>query len=441
MENGSVLVIGLGISGRSAAALLLQKKNSVHGVDGKWEQLRSNSEIIDLCGQGMTISHDQEALDLDQFDLVVVSPGISQKHPLYVQAKEKGIEILGEIELAFRYLEGIFVGITGTNGKTTTTLLVTHVLNECGKPARALGNVGVPLTSQCGETLHSKEINVVELSSYQLETMHTHVLDVAVLLNITPDHLDRYHSMEEYANAKLHIANCLKSEGILYLEQQSWLDFGYLTPKLKAKTYGYGKENDLFTDLQHLYSGKKIECVLPLQLQGKKSHDLENLMAAYALCSYLGVTGEQFIQAVASFKKPAHRVEFVKTVKGISYYDDSKGTNIDAVIRAIQSVPGKIVLIAGGVDKGSSYEPWIQCFADKVRGIFVIGQAAAKMQRELSHALPVVLCESLEKAVAGATEMAEMGETVLLSPGCSSFDMFRDYAHRGEEFQRLVQQL
>jgi UDP-N-acetylmuramoylalanine--D-glutamate ligase len=197
----------------------------------------------------------------------------------------------------------------------------------------------------------------------------------------------------------------------------------------------------LYTDLHHLFfEGEKI-LSFPLETQGKISHDVENLMAAFALCRHFKVSPETFLKGFSTFKKPAHRIEFVDAIDGVSYYDDSKGTNIDAVIRAVQTIDEKIVLIAGGVDKGAAYTPWIEVFQGKVKGIYAIGQAAGKIQEQMSHAIPVTHCQTLEEAVLSASKIALEGEAVLLSPGCSSFDMFRDYAHRGEEFQRIVKEL
>lgn len=436
LNDKKVLVIGLGASGQSAAAFLLRQKACVIGVDSNPEQLAS-APIESLRCQGMKTAHEHELTDLADLDLVVISPGVPPTTPLCQNAKALGIEVIGEVELACRFLQGPFLGITGTNGKTTVTLLVEHVLKQSGVRARALGNMGVALTSECLDVQHS-EVLVVELSSFQLETMQSQVMDAAVILNITPDHLDRYSTVESYARAKMLAANCLKPQGTLYLEQKCYETYGFLIPHITPKTYGYDSRCDIYSDLISLYAKGKMECTIPLHTQGKRTHDLENIMAAYALCQHVGIPAAQFMEAIASFKKPPHRIEFVTTINGIAYYDDSKGTNVDAVIRAVEMVQGKIILIAGGVDKGSSYTPWISAFANKVKRICAIGQAAAKINQELGSAIPVQLCQTLEDAVVCAAKYAQPGENVLLSPGCSSYDMFRDYAHRGQEFQRLI---
>lgn len=434
-----VLVIGLGVSGRSAVDLLLQLGAFVTGYDQDLKKI--NPEVLDrLREKGLDVAVDVQLLDVSAFDCVVVSPGIPRTHPLYEAACMKGVPVLGEIELACRLIESRnqkFLAITGTNGKTTVTLLVTHVLNTCGIPARSLGNMGVPLTSECAQH-RSGEVLVVELSSYQLETLKSQVIDAAVVLNITPDHLDRYVSMEDYARAKMRIASCLKSDGHLYVFQECWDLYGYLLPLAKPSLYGYDLDDDVYSDCYSLYAGQKELCGLPLVYRGKKCHDIENLMAAYCLCQEVGVLPEQFMKAVGTFKKPPHRIEFVRNIKEVSYYDDSKGTNVDAVIRAVQSLEGETILIAGGVDKGSAYSPWLEAFGKKVKCICAIGVAAKKMEKELSTEIPVHLFESLEMAVHYAASVATKGDNVLLSPGCASFDMFRDYAHRGDEFKRIV---
>lgn len=436
------LVIGLGISGRSAADFLLKQGHQVWGVDSNNLLLQTNPEIQKLRQKGLHAFHDSQRIEISQFNSVVVSPGIPQSDKLYAQAVEADLDIMGEVELACRYLKGTMLGVTGTNGKTTVTLLVAHILNANGKPARALGNMGVALTSDSAlEAAAAKEIMVVELSSFQLDTLHSPVLDAAVILNITPDHLDRYRDMEDYAKSKMHIAKCLKPNGDLFIEDKCNEEFGYLLAGIVPKVYGYRAECDIYSDLSNLYVYQKKESMLPAAYQGKRNHDIENILAAYGLCKFVGISAQQFFKGLSTFRKPPHRIEFIRKWNNVSFYDDSKGTNIDAVIRAVNSLEGSIVLIAGGVDKGFPYTSWIDAFAGKVKCICAIGQAAPKIQRDIGHKVPVQLFDGLEAAVTHASQRAQPGDNVLLSPGCSSFDMFRDYAHRGEEFQRIVTKL
>lgn len=439
-QGKKVLVIGLGLSGRSAAAFLLTLGAEVHGVDRNAALLETHPDLLVIKQKGLTVKLDLEVNDLTGFDLVVLSPGIPISHPLAEKALQMGIELVGEIELGCRAAKHSMIGVTGTNGKTTVTLLITHVLNKNGFQAKALGNVGVPFTQEI-LTLKPQEIAVLELSSYQLETLQQKILDEALILNVTPDHLDRYETMENYAEAKFKIERSVKKDGVLFVEQQTGIAYGSLLKERQASFYGYTANCAIYTDLESVFHHGEVVFALPSTLKGKRSHDVENLLAAYAVCSRRGISGPQFLQAYATFKKPSHRIEFVLEREGVRYYDDSKGTNIDAVMRAVQSLDGMIILIAGGVDKGASYTPWIQSFKGRVKLICAIGQAADKIKGQLSHQIPVHLSASLDLAIQHAAGLAKKGEIVLLSPGCASFDMFRDYVHRGEEFQRLVRQL
>ncbi|MBN9377787.1 MAG: UDP-N-acetylmuramoylalanine--D-glutamate ligase [Chlamydiales bacterium 38-26] len=443
LSKKHVLVIGLGISGRAAAKFLLNRHAIVYAVDHNSELLDRHPEIIDLKNQGLKTHYESEQLNFKIFDLVVVSPGVPHSNPYYMRAKQEHIEIIGEVELACRFIDQPFLAVTGTNGKTTTTLLITHILNYCGQPACALGNVGVPLTAELDSSEFGLEGNilVVELSSFQLETMHKRVVDTGVILNITPDHLDRYADMRAYARAKFNLQKCLKPAANLYLFENTYQEYEDLLEGVQAHTYGYESSSTIYVDRDGVYLNGQKEFNLPEEYIGLKSHDVENMLAAYALCKERGISSEQFLEALASFKKPSHRLEFVRSFKDVAYYDDSKGTNIDAVIRAVNTLKGDILLIAGGVDKGAAYTPWIQAFAGRVKCVFVIGQASNKIKNDLSQQLPVEECDSLESAIKVATTLAKPGQVVLLSPGCSSFDMFRDYAHRGEEFKRIVNAL
>ena len=272
----------------------------------------------------------QMKIKAKDFDAIVVSPGISFNTSIYQEALHSGIEIIGEVELALRHISKSCIGVTGTNGKTTVTLLLEHVLNKNGVAAKAVGNVGVPLTSMINDPA---EVFVIELSSYQLETMHSKVLNIALLLNITPDHLERYGNMVEYAKAKAKIFDCIKEFGNSNISEKCYLDW-----------------EELFSE-QDLYFYDRDKTILK-HIAPKSPHDADNILAAYYICRQFGIGAEQFALAEKLFVKPPHRIEFIKTINGIHFIDDSKGTNIDAVIKAVDSVNGPVILIAGGVDKG-----------------------------------------------------------------------------------------
>ena len=430
------LVLGLGISGIAAARLLCKQGYQVIGRDSSSTVLEAK-EIAQLQAVGMQCELDSAPLDWNQIRLVVVSPGISPKHPLYCAALKQGIDLIGEAELALPYFNKPLVAVTGTNGKTTVTLLVEHILKTSGIQAKALGNVG---TALCDYLLAPgpEEAFVVELSSFQLETMRTPVFDAGVLLNITPDHLDRYENMQEYAKAKCHLQGLIKKEQCFFVQKQIVEPFGSLLCSKSYQTFGTEESCDLWTDQAQMNYREKIECFLPIRYREMGRHDNENALAAWALCRSFSISNEQFCKALETFRKPPHRIQFIREVDGISFFDDSKGTNIDAVIHAVMAMKGQVVLIVGGVDKGASYLPWKEPFAGKVKQIIAIGAAAKKIYQEMHPHFNIKLADSLAMAVEAAVSCAERGDSVLLSPGCSSYDMFRNYAHRGEEFQHQV---
>lgn len=440
MAKKKVLIIGMGVSGRASAQLLLTRGVELIGVDANAEALAALKEIQDLERSGVYVFSDKEPIDISSFDEIIISPGIPAYHPMVEQAKKCNIPVLGEAELAFRQLrDHRAVAITGTNGKTTVTLLVEHVLKESGYKARALGNIGSALSTFLN-LLEPGEIIVAELSSYQIETLTARVFDAAIILNITPDHLDRYDSMDQYALAKCKLQGCLKPSAPFFVFTQTAKDYGHLLTD-HFTTFGEDLTANLWTDGRIVKESEDLEFFFPKEYEMLGKHDSLNALAAWALCKSLGVTKEQFCTALKSFKKPAHRIEFVTSIEGVSYYDDSKGTNIDAVIQAVNAMKGPVVLIAGGVDKGSSYLPWKDSFQGKVKEIVVLGQAAEKIRQELGPFFKVTNVSTLSEAVDMAASCALSGDVVLLSPGCSSYDMFRDYAHRGEEFQKCVNHL
>lgn len=397
-----ILVIGYGVSGRAAAALLKARGFEVVAVDRKAGEIKADIPVFLDTGD----------FSLDGIAQVILSPGVLPSHPLVVKAREQGIEVIGEIELAFRSIQNRCIGVTGSNGKTTTTLLIAHVLG-----ARAVGNVGAALTEavlQAGP----EEILVIELSSFQLETLQSRKLDAAVCLNVTPNHLDRHPTMRDYAKAKARIGDCLKEGGKLFISPQVWENF-----------------SDLFCQKGVEILQENVAAISPVEyIQLGK----QNVEAAFAICTLMGASQEQFAEALKTFRKPPHRIEWVGEWGGVEYFNDSKATNIDAVMHAMSLMQKPVLLLAGGVHKGASYRPWLESFRGKVRKIFAYGQAASKMKEELASSFPVEVVETLAQAVALARGEAKRNETVLLSPGCSSYDQFQSFEHRGDEFKRLV---
>lgn len=432
------LIIGLGISGQAAAKLLLKRGYAVTAIEKNRDLLVSEA-ILSLKAQGLRAFPEQEMTQVSAFDLLVPSPGVPQEHPLYALAVKRGVPIIGEAELAFRQMHQPAVAITGTNGKTTVTLLAQHLLNKSGKPARALGNVGEPLSTYFLEP--KEEIVVAELSSFQLETMQSAVFDAAALLNITPDHLDRYAGMREYAAAKCRLQACVKAGKPFYVHENVVQEYSDLIETEALRIFGRTPSCHAWTDKAKIYEQGGVEYLLPARYTQLGNHESENALAAWLLVKPFGVSFEQFVQGLESFQKPPHRIEFVKRVEGVDYFDDSKGTNLDATIQAVLAMSGPTILIAGGVDKGAPYTAWIDVFRGRVKKILAIGAAAKKIERELASSFAIELVDSLQNAVGVAQKEAKKGDCVLLSPGCSSYDMFRNYAHRGEEFKRCVEDL
>lgn len=414
MEKKRWIVLGLGASGRSALRFLTNRESSWGQVVGVDDQLSIDEELNAFANRGVLLLSSCPSNLLKGADALVKSPGISPGHPLVLEARAHGIPVIGDIELVAKIVQGVpCIGVTGTNGKTTVTLLIEHILRHAGLPFRACGNVGVPICDMA-MTFPDEGIKglVVELSSYQLETLSTPFLDAALLLNITPDHLDRYSSFEEYRKAKLRIFSLLKEKGEAIVHSSIPIE-----NESCIMRYGF-RSAEIFA--------------------GYSPHDADNIEAAFLACKHFGLSDDQMKDALFTFKKPLHRIEFVCNIQGVSFFNDSKGTNIDAVIKAVDTMNGQVVLIAGGVDKGSSYTLWKKSFADKVKMICAIGQAAPKMKKELGESIPVHIFDGLHSAVAFAAAQSEPGGNVLLSPGCASFDMFRDYRHRGDEFKRIV---
>lgn len=391
------LVLGLGKSGRAACQFLLSKNIKVIGLDNS---LVEDVEIKNLKLKGLEVLTNN-SVNYNELEKIILSPGVNPSHEVIQKAKVKNIEVIGEIELGCHFFNNRCIGITGTNGKTTLTKLICHILNESNFKAVSLGNVGVSFTSYI-DKLQKDEIVVLELSSYQLETMKKQFLDAAVIINITPDHLDRYKTVENYASAKLNIVNCLKKDKYLYAS--------------KKVIKSYLKEND------------------KVNIKEVKD-DVDEI--AKVLCLDFGITKQNIEKAIKTFKRIEHRLEFVRQINGVSFYNDSKATNVDSVMYAVKKMKQPIILIVGGVDKGFTYKVWQKPFSKKVKNILAIGQSANKIKTELTG-FDVQILNDLESAIKKAYEIAQKNDCILLSPGCASFDMFKNYEHRGEVFKKIV---
>jgi UDP-N-acetylmuramoylalanine--D-glutamate ligase len=445
VRNQRVLVVGLGKSGVSSALFLAQRGAKVAVSDAKaQEQLRS--EIPQLLDAGISVETGQhgERTFRDQ-DLIVVSPGVPFDVPQLTHARELGISVIGEVELAARFLKGHIVAITGSNGKTTTTTLAGDVIAAAGRKTLVGGNIGTPAITFAEQATDDTWV-VLEISSFQLETIETFHPQIAVVLNVTPDHLDRHHTFENYVSAKARVfENQTAGDfAVLNADSQPCID---LALELKSSVRWFSRVKEL--DNGAFVRGEKIVWrdhadtleIMPLNEIGLKgAHNIENVLAAVCVGMLAGVEPNQIRRAVAAFKAVEHRLEYVATVKGVEYYNDSKATNVDATIKALESFPGHIHLILGGKDKGSDYSVLNDLLKERVKRVYTIGASAQKIESQAKGA-EIVSAGTLEAAVKRASEAAVAGDVVLLAPACASFDQFNSYEHRGQVFKDLVRQL
>ncbi len=446
VKGKRVLVVGLGRSGVASALFLEEKGARVTVSDAKTEdQLRG--EIPKLLDRGIAVEtggHGERTFQ--QQDLIVVSPGVPGDVPLLAQARQRGIPVIGEIELASRFLKGHIVAITGSNGKTTTTALTGEVISWGGWESLVGGNIGTPAISLVPEST-ADTYNVLEVSSFQLETIHTFHPEAAVVLNVTPDHLDRHGSMEAYIAAKKRIfenqtsadwavlnaddANCVRmAEGIR--AQLRWFS--------RRKEVEQGA---FVRDGQIVHRDDSGEtAILPVdEIPLKGAHNLENVLAAACVGMIIPCEPRRIRSAVREFKAVEHRLEHVATIAGVDYYNDSKATNVDATIKALESFPANLHVILGGKDKGSDYTVLAPLLRERAKRVYTIGAAAEKIESQIAGSADVLRAGTLEMAVKKASESAAPGDVVLLAPACASFDQFEDYEHRGRVFKELVNAL
>ena len=444
LANKRVLVVGLGKSGVASALFLKNHGARVTVSDTKsGDELRN--EIPVLLDHGITVEtggHGDRTFRGQ--DLIVVSPGVPVDAPPLIQARALGESVIGEVELAAQFLSGPIVAITGSNGKTTTTTLAGEIMTAGGLPTLVGGNIGTPAIS-LAERARPDTVIVLEVSSFQLETIATFRPRVAVVLNVTPDHLDRHRTFEVYADAKARV-----------FENQQASDFAVLNAddatcvamaaRTRAQVFWFSRQkevhrgawvregNILFRDPT---GQREILQVSEIPLQG--AHNLENVLAAICAGALMGCPPPKIRQAVRDFKAVEHRLEFVATIRGVDYYNDSKATNVDATIKALESFPANIHLILGGKDKGSDYAVLNELLRQRVKRVYTIGAAAAKIESQIKA--EIVHAETLENAIRKANATAVPGDIVLLAPACASFDQFKNYEHRGKMFKEIVRGL
>ena len=446
LKDKRVLVVGLGKSGVASALFLKSHGARVTVSDTKRED-ELKEEIPVLLDHGITVEtggHGDRTFRGQ--DLIVVSPGVPFDAPPLVQARSQGEPVIGEIELAARHLEGPILAITGSNGKTTTTALTGEILAAAGFPTLVGGNIGTPAISLV-EPAAPNTVIVLEVSSFQLETIQTFRPKVAVILNITPDHLDRHRTFDAYVDAKVRI-----------FENQHPTDFAVLNEddptcltladRVKAPLFWFSRKKEVgqgaFVSDGRIFfrsAHGQQEVMLVSEIPLKGAHNVENVLAAITASALMGAHPEQIRKAVTAFKAVEHRIEYVATVNGVEYYNDSKATNVDATIKALESFPRNIHLILGGKDKGSPYTVMNDLLRERVKRVYTIGAAAPKIESQIQGTTEVVHAETLDNAIRRAHAVAQPGDIVLLAPACASFDQFKSYEHRGRTFKDIVRSL
>ena len=437
-----MLVVGLARTGLITSLFSAGYGAVVTATDEKPEsELRETAERLRAAGVTLALgSHD--AADFLHQDLIVLSPGVPANLPQLEKARASGVPVWSEIELAWRFLRGKLVAVTGSNGKTTTTALIAHILKGASIPTLVGGNIGTPLLALV-ETSTDSTVTVAEVSSFQLETVEAFRPEIGVLLNLTPDHLDRHASFEKYAAAKMRMfdnqierdAAVLNADDPGVARRMPSKPQVYWFSRTKRVAQGAFLRDGQIFFRDH---GSEIPLVRREQIPLRGEHNVENVLAACAAAYLAGATPSSIAAGIASFRAVEHRLEFVAEVGGVSYYNDSKATNVDAALKAIEAFPNSLIVILGGKDKGSPYAPLREPLRARAKAALLIGAAADQIAADLGGAIPCEHAGTLDCAVARAAERAQPGDVVLLAPACSSFDQFENYEHRGRAFKQLV---
>jgi UDP-N-acetylmuramoylalanine--D-glutamate ligase len=445
LRNKRVLVVGLARTGVATSLFCTARGARVTATDTRSEEELGDS-IAPLRAAGLRLElggHREETL-MDQ-DLIIPSPGVPADAPLLRAARAQGPGIWSEIELADRFLKGLLIGVTGSNGKTTTTTLIEHILKTAGFPTILAGNIGTPLISVVEQTKDAT-ITVVEISSFQLEWIETFRPNISVFLNLTPDHLDRHHTLEAYSAAKARIfANQTETDSaVLNADDPATASLAPAKPqvywfsrKQRVAQGTFVREKEIL--FRRDGAEESILKLADIPLAG--AHNVENVLAAVAAARLAGAAPAAIAKGVRSFAGVEHRLEFVAEIGGVRYYNDSKATNVDATLKALDAFPGRILVILGGKDKGSDYTLLRVPLREKAILALLIGAAAEKIEKQITGSVAIERAGTLERAVEIASHAARPGDVVTLAPACASFDQFQNYEHRGRVFKDLVHQL
>jgi len=435
-----VLVVGMKRTGMAAASLLASHGARVRATDLKGLDALSGARE-QLAGLGIPFEI-QSPRVFEGCDWMVISPDVPAGLEPLEAARKRGVRVIGDLELAAPLLKGKTIGVTGSNGKTTTTSLIGHIFGAGGVAAQVGGNIGTPVCAMV-ETSREGMWNVLELSSFQLETVDTFRAEIGVALNVTQNHLDRHHTMERYAAAKARLFETQRSgdTAVLNADDAICAAFASRGPA-QARWFSLLREVESgawVSGGQVLLDGSPLMSLSGIPIRGR--HNVQNVMAAALAASRAGVPREDIAAAVRTFRAVEHRLEFVRAVRGVEFYNDSKATSVDATLKALDAFPGGLWVVLGGKDKGSDYAPLREPLARKAHAALLIGAAAGKIASQLRGAVELVDAGTLDQAVAHAWSRAAAGDTVLLAPACASFDQFDSFEHRGETFKDLVMEL
>ncbi|MGN0708678.1 MAG: UDP-N-acetylmuramoyl-L-alanine--D-glutamate ligase, partial [Anaerovoracaceae bacterium] len=449
IKNKKVLTVGFGRSGKAAAGIL-----SGFGIDVTVQDSRDRSSFdASLLGEyeekGVKFMLGEEPEDPSSYDVIVLSPGVSPETPFVSEAAAAGSEITGELEIAYRLCEGTFIGITGTNGKTTTTTMVGDIFRKAGRRTSVVGNIGVPVMSQAVEA-GADEWLVTECSSFQLETTSEFRPSVSAILNVTPDHLDRHHTMEAYAAAKAKVfANQTARDHFVTnaddpicagLAEKCGADVVYFSGEKEVEKGAFVRDGVItLADGE----GSEYPVMKASELRVIGQHNVMNALAASAICFFSGIDPETIGAALREFPGVEHRIEFCGEIDGVKYYNDSKGTNTDAAETALRAVGKDIILIAGGDAKGQDFTDFARMFEGRVKELILLGRDRGMIEEAADKAgyKNYTECDDMEACVSEAAKTAVPGDTVLLSPACASWDMYDNYEQRGEHFKKCVEKL
>ncbi|WP_251613620.1 UDP-N-acetylmuramoyl-L-alanine--D-glutamate ligase [Senimuribacter intestinalis] len=446
IRNKKVLIVGLGKSGIAAAQAMLCLSAEVSIQDSKKEEKIDGQLLAFLRGRGVTCYFDRVPADMGQFDMLILSPGVSPELAFIKEAQEAGVEIIGELEIAYRIGHGRYAAITGTNGKTTTTTLVGEIFKAAKRKTYVVGNIGVAVISASMDAEEDAWL-VTETSSFQLETTRYFKPVVSAILNLTPDHLNRHHTMEAYGKAKAKIFENQREDGYLVINYDDKACYA-LAKDCKANIVPFSRKEELpfgafVKDGQIVMKTKNgdiIEICAVDDLLIIGSHNLENALAAAAICYFAGIEPKVIADTIKSFGGVAHRLEYCGEVDGVKYYNDSKGTNVDAAVTAIRAIKKDILLIAGGDAKGQDFAELVKEFDGSIKQLILLGRDAHMIKEAAEKAgfTDFVSCKNMDECVRMAAQMAEPGDTVLLSPACASWDMYDNFEQRGDHFKQCV---